>query len=119
MDLLTLKKATKEVAMINIIYQQAKKYWKILKGRLATEGNETVINCHQLKMRAPDDKMRLTDVADTKQVLCLIQPILSKKVEPFKMWLAEIGYEHTCKKILSPLSAKSAKQLSKLEHGNE
>ena len=50
-------------------YQTARKYWKVLKGRLVVEGNETVTNCYQLKMTAPDGKMRLTDVADTEQVL--------------------------------------------------
>ena len=74
-------------------YQQARKYWKVLKGRLAAEGNETVTNCYQLKMRAPDGKMRLTDVADTEQILRLIQSIPSKKAEPFKMWLAKVGNE--------------------------
>jgi hypothetical protein len=70
-------------------YQTARKYWKVLKGRLAAEGNETVTNCYQLKILAPDGKMRLTDVADAQQVLRLIQSIPSKKAEPFKLWLAK------------------------------
>jgi prophage antirepressor-like protein len=70
-------------------YQRARKYWKVLKGRLLSEGNETVTNCYQLKMTAPDGKMRLSDVADTEQVLRLIQSIPSKKAEPFKLWLAQ------------------------------
>ena len=68
-------------------------YWRKLKQRLKEEGNETVTNCHALKMLAPDGKMRLTDVADTEQLLRLIQSIPSKKAEPFKMWLAMVGRE--------------------------
>ena len=68
-------------------------YWRKLKERLKKEGNETVTNCHRLKMRAMDGKMRLTDVADTEQILRLIQSIPSPNAEPFKMWLAQVGYE--------------------------
>ena len=68
-------------------------YWRKLKERLKAEGNETVTNCHALKMPAPDGKMRLTDVADTEQLLRLIQSIPSKKAEPFKIWLAKVGNE--------------------------
>ncbi len=68
-------------------------YWRKLKQRLKQEGNETVTNCHGLKMQAPDGKMRLTDVADTQQLLRLIQSIPSPKAEPFKVWLAKVGYE--------------------------
>ena len=68
-----------------------RKYWNKLKQRLKEEGNETVTNCHQLKMPASDGKLRLTDVADTEQLLRLIQSVPSKKAEPFKLWLAEIG----------------------------
>lgn len=74
-------------------YQGARKYWKVLKGRLISEGNEAVTNCYQLKLLAPDGKMRLTDVADTEQILRLIQSIPSKKAEPFKLWLAKVGNE--------------------------
>ena len=70
-----------------------RKYWNKLKQRLKEEGNETVTNCHQLKMQASDGKMRLTDVADIEQLFRLIQSIPSPKAEPFKMWLAEIGRE--------------------------
>ncbi len=70
-----------------------RKYWNKLKQRLKEEGNETVTNCHQLKMTAADGKKRLTDVADTKQLLRIIQSIPSPKAEPFKMWLAEVGKE--------------------------
>ncbi len=66
-------------------------YWRKLKQRLKAEGNETVTNCHGLKMRAADGKFRMTDVADTQQLLRIIQSIPSKKAEPFKRWLAEVG----------------------------
>ena len=91
-------------------YQQARKYWKVLKGRLATEGNETVTNCYQLKMLTPDGKMRLTDVADTEQVLRLIQSIPSKKAEPFKMWLAKVGNERIDEAVDPELSIDRAIQ---------
>jgi hypothetical protein len=68
-------------------------YWRKLKQRLKAEGNETVTNCHGLKMTAADGKSRLTDVADTEQLLRLIQSIPSPKAEPFKQWLARVGYE--------------------------
>jgi DNA-damage-inducible protein D len=68
-------------------------YWRVMKKRLKDEGNETVTNCNGLKMEAPDGKMRLTDVADTEQLLRLIQSIPSPKAEPFKQWLAKTGYE--------------------------
>jgi DNA-damage-inducible protein D len=68
-------------------------YWRKLKQRLKEEGNETVTNCHALKMPAPDGKMRLTDVANTKDIFRLIQSIPSPKAEPFKLWLAQVGYE--------------------------
>ena len=66
-------------------------YWRKLKQRLKAEGNETVTNCHGLKMTAPDGKKRLTDVADTEQLLRIIQSIPSPKAEPFKLWLAQVG----------------------------
>ena len=68
-------------------------YWRVLKKRLLAEGNENVSNCNGLKMQAPDGKMRLTDVADTEQLLRLIQSIPSPRAEPFKQWLAKVGYE--------------------------
>ena len=68
-------------------------YWRKLKQRLKEEGNETVTNCHGLKMTAADGKKRLTDVADTEQLLRIIQSIPSPKAEPFKMWLAQVGRE--------------------------
>jgi len=69
-------------------------YWRKLKQRLKAEGNETVTNCHGLKMTAPDGKKRLTDVADAEQLLRIIQSIPSPKAEPFKLWLAQVGREH-------------------------
>ncbi|WP_300978277.1 Bro-N domain-containing protein [Flavobacterium sp.] len=68
-------------------------YWRKLKQRLKAEGNETVTNCHGLKMLASDGKMRITDVADTEQLFRLIQSIPSPKAEPFKLWLAQIASE--------------------------
>ncbi|MBE5821923.1 MAG: hypothetical protein E7311_04985 [Clostridiales bacterium] len=74
-------------------YQKARNYWKVLKLRLIEEGNETVTNCNQLKMKASDGKYYKTDVMDTQQILRLIQSIPSKKAEPFKLWLAKVGKE--------------------------
>ena len=68
-------------------------YWRKLKQRLKEEGNETVTNCHGLKMKATDGKMRLTDVADTEQLLRVIQSIPSPKAEPFKQWMAHVASE--------------------------
>ena len=72
-------------------YTTARKYWNKLKQRLKEEGNETVTNCHQLKLRAADGKMRLTDVADTEQLFRLIQSVPSPKAEPFKLWMAQVA----------------------------
>ena len=69
----------------------ARKYWNKLKQRLRAEGNETVTNCHQLKLRAADGKMRLTDVADIEQLFRIIQSIPSPKAEPFKQWMAQVA----------------------------
>ena len=74
-------------------YQAARNYWKVTKKRLKDEGNETVTSCNQLKMTATDGKKRLTDVADTEQLLRIIQSIPSPKAEPFKLWLAQVGRE--------------------------
>ena len=70
-----------------------RKYWSVLKTRLNSEGNQTATNCSQLKMLSADGKMRETDVADTEQILRLIQSIPSPKAEPFKLWLARTGSE--------------------------
>lgn len=74
-------------------YQKSRKYWNKLKQRLNDEGSQLVTNCHQLKMLAQDGKRRMTDVATTEQLLRIIQSIPSKKAEPFKMWLAQVGRE--------------------------
>ena len=76
-------------------------YWRKLKQRLKAEGNETVTNCHGLKMKAADGKRRLTDVATTEQLLRIIQSIPSKKAEPFKLWLAMVGRERI-EEIIDP-----------------
>lgn len=105
-------------------------YWKVLKSRLKTEGNETVTNCNQLKLQAQDGKKRLTDVADMEQLLRIIQSIPSPKAEPLKQWLAEVGSKHIAqdgggvakvarqqlekelgKSILSPLNAEQMKRI--------
>ena len=74
-------------------YQAARKYWKVLKGRLAKEGSELVTNCYQLKLAAGDGKQRLTDVATAEALLRLVQSVPSPKAEPIKLWLARTGYE--------------------------
>ena len=71
--------------------KDAPAYWRKLKQRLKREGNETVTNCHALKLLAADGKMRLTDVADTEQLFRLIQSIPSPKAEPFKLWMAQVA----------------------------
>ena len=83
------------VDVIRVLTDSAdgRKYWNKLKQRLKEEGNETVTNCHALKMLAQDGKRRSTDVANTEQLLRLIQSIPSKKAEPFKLWLAQVGRE--------------------------
>jgi len=90
--------------------QIARKYWNKLKQRLSEEGSQLVTNCHQLKMRAVDGKNRLTDVADTEQILRLIQSIPSKKAEPFKLWLASVGNERIDETIDPELSINRAIQ---------
>ena len=74
-------------------FQLARNYWNKLKERLKIEGNESVTNCHRLKMLAADGKYYLTDAADTEVLLRLIQSIPSPNAEPFKLWLARVGYE--------------------------
>ena len=91
--------------------QNPQVYWRVLKKRLLAEGNETVTNCNGLKMTAPDGKERRTDVADTEQLLRLIQSIPSPKAEPFKRWLARVGYERL-EEIENPeLAAKRMREL--------
>ena len=74
-------------------YEKARKYWNKLKQRLKEEGSQLVTKCHQLKMTAQDGKKRFTDVANAEQLLRLIQSVPSKKAEPFKLWLAQVGRE--------------------------
>ena len=74
-------------------YQIARKYWNKLKERLKKEGNESVTNCHRLKLEASDGKKYLTDVANAETLLRLVQSIPSPKAEPIKLWLAKVGYE--------------------------
>ncbi|MEI6078360.1 MAG: BRO family protein [Verrucomicrobiota bacterium] len=74
-------------------YQAARKYWNVLKGRLAKEGSQLVTNCYQLKMPAADGKSYLTDVATAETLLRLVQSVPSPKAEPIKLWLAKVGYE--------------------------
>lgn len=87
------------VDVVGVLTEQAdfdgsRTYWKVLKKRLKEEGNELVTKCNQLKMLSPKDGKRYkTDVADTEQLLRIIQSIPSKKAEPFKMWLAQVGRE--------------------------
>jgi len=73
--------------------RRAAKYWSVLKTRLKAEGSELTTNCRQLKLKAADGKRRLTDVTNTEQLLRIIQSIPSKKAEPFKLWLAQVGRE--------------------------
>jgi len=91
-------------------YQKVRNYWKWLKNKLKSEGSEVVSNTNQLKMEAEDGKMRLTDVADTEQILRLIQSIPSRKAEPFKMWLAKVGNERIDETIDPELSIYRAIQ---------
>lgn len=87
------------VDVVGILTEQpdidgARNYWKVLKNRLKEEGSQLVTNCNQLKMRSPKDGKRYnTDVANTEQLLRIIQSIPSKKAEPFKLWLAQVGRE--------------------------
>jgi len=86
----------------------ARNYWKVLKNRLKKEGSELVTNCNQLKMVSQDGKRRMTDVATTEQLLRLIQSIPSKKAEPFKLWLAQVGRERIEETIDPELSIERA-----------
>lgn len=106
------------IDVVAILTQQndplkARKYWNKLKERLLKEGNETVTDCHQLKMKAADGKMRSTDVADTEQVLRLIQTIPSQKAEPFKLWLAKVGAERLNEIENPELASKRTREIYK------
>ena len=89
-------------------YLTARKYWNKLKQRLKKEGNETVTNCHQLKLRAWDGKMRSTDVADAEQMFRMIQSIPSKKAEPFKQWMAQVAAQRLDQMVDPELSIDQA-----------
>ena len=84
--------------------RHAAKYWSVLKVRLKAEGSELPTNCSQLKLKATDGKRRSTDVADTEQLLRIIQSIPSKKAEPFKLWLAKVGSERIDEEISPELA---------------
>lgn len=88
--------------------RHAAKYWSVLKTRLKKEGNQLTTNCRQLKLTAEDGKKRLTDVADTEQLLRIIQSVPSPKAEPFKMWLARVGRERIDETIDPELTIERA-----------
>ena len=85
-------------------------YWKVLKNRLKKEGSELVTNCNQLKLKAKDGKMYLTDVADTESIFRLIQSVPSPKAEPFKQWLARVGYERLQETVDPELAVNRARE---------
>jgi DNA-damage-inducible protein D len=97
-------------------YQAARNYWKVLKNRLVAEGSQLVTNCNQLKMRATDGKMRLTDVANAETLLRLIQSVPSPKAEPIKLWLAKVGYERMQEMNNPEISLNRARETWK-QHG--
>lgn len=89
-------------------------YWKVLKNRLKKEGSQLVTNCNQLKLKARDGKNYKTDVADTETILRLIQSVPSPKAEPFKLWLAKVGYERMQETINPELAVDRARTYWKL-----
>jgi BRO family, N-terminal domain len=91
-------------------YTRARKYWSVLKTRLKNEGSQLATNCSQLKLTAADGKKYLTDVADTEQILRLVQSIPSKRAEPFKLWLAQVGSERLDETVDPELSIDRAIQ---------
>ncbi len=94
----------------SVDYQTARKYWKVLKGRLDKEGSQLVTNCYQLKMAAEDGKQRLTDVATAETLLRLVQSVPSPKAEPIKLWLAKVGYERMQEMADPALSLERARE---------
>lgn len=100
------------VDVVRILSQStdARNYWKVLKSRLNQEGSELVTKCNQLKMPAEDGKMRETDAADTETLLRLIQSIPSPKAEPFKLWLAKVGYERLQETVNPELAVNRARK---------
>ena len=97
-------------------YQAARKYWKVLKGRLAKEGSQLVTDCYQLKMPADDGRMRETDVAKAETLLRLVQSVPSPKAEPIKLWLAKVGYERMQEMADPSLGLDRARELWR-KHG--
>ena len=85
-------------------------YWRKLKERLKKEGSQTVTNCHGLKMLAADGKMRITDMADTETMFRIVQSIPSPNAEPFKLWLARVGYERVEETVDPELAIQRAMQ---------
>ena len=102
-------------------YQSARKYWNKLAERLRNEGaDQTVTNCHRLKMLAADGKMRLTDAADVETLLRIIQSIPSSKAEPIKVWLAKVGYERMKETADPELSiARAREHWQRLGHSDK
>lgn len=100
------------VDVISVLTQStdSRNYWKVLKSRLKQEGSEVVTKCNQLKLLAKDGKRYLTDVADVETILRLVQSVPSPKAEPFKMWLAKVGYERMQETIDPELSITRARK---------
>tara|TARA_Y100000310_G_scaffold101620_2_gene99740 strand:- start:3513 stop:4400 length:888 start_codon:yes stop_codon:yes gene_type:complete len=100
------------VDVVGILSQSAdpRNYWKVLKNRLKKDGSEVVTNCNRLKLLAQDGKMRLTDAADVETLLRIIQSIPSPKAEPFKRWLARVGYERLKETIDPELAVNRARR---------
>jgi hypothetical protein len=91
-------------------FQAARNYWKVLKNRLIQEGSQVVTNCNRLKLVAEDGKQRETDVADVETVLRLVQSVPSPKAEPFKLWLAKVGYERMQETIDPEMAVSRARK---------
>ncbi|MFC1546381.1 BRO family protein [bacterium] len=100
-----------------IDYQKARKYWNKLKERLNKEGNQSVTNCHQLKLQANDGKYYKTDVADVETLLRLIQSVPSPKAGPIKLWLAKVGYERM-QEMVDPEKAVNRARDNWQQHGS-
>jgi len=97
-------------------YQAARKYWKVLKGRMAKEGSQVVTDCYQLKFPAADGRQRLTDVATAETLLRLVQSVPSPKAEPIKLWLAKVGHERMQELANPSLALDRARELWQ-QHG--
>ena len=97
-------------------FQTARKYWNKLKGRLGKEGNQSVTNCHRLKLEAADGKSYLTDAANAETLLRLVQSVPSPKAEPIKLWLAKVGYERM-QEMSDPARALERARATWQKHG--